>query len=68
MAWKKNSKSFINRYSRFDKKDFIDVKVEIFEDDLLNFIAVYAVNYYLLVSENEIPIVFDYNNIFELEL
>ena len=66
MAWKNNSKSFISWYSRLDKEDFIDVKVEIFEYDLLDFIAVNTIDYDLLVSENEISIVFDYDTIFEL--
>ena len=66
MAWKNNSKSFIIRYSWLDKEDFIDVKVEIFEYNLLDFIAVNTIDYDLLVSENEISIVFDYDTIFEL--
>ena len=68
MARKKNSESFISRYSGFGKKDLLDIKVKILQDDLLNFITIHAVDYNLLVSEYKISIVFDNDTVFEMEL
>ena len=68
MTLEKNPKSFVSRYSGFGKKDLLDVKVKILQDDLLNFITINAVDYNLLVSENKISIVFDNDTIFEMEL
>ena len=60
MAGINYTKSIVRWHCRFNLKDLFYIVVKIIENYLFQFFAVHAVDYNSLVSEDKVPIIFDY--------